>query len=246
MILKCSARERWWPNSWHIPEFVWKNRTRSRGTSARTAIIPSKIWNGYHTSTSHNQCVSLSFLCNSLLETNMCVTDHYLPHPERMQNQDLLRVLPFPPPFHSRSQQMCPFTRFSATHKKLLLLSGIYNHLRVWAASFYRFRDHTQARTTAGRTPLDEWSARCKNLYLTTHIQHSQRTTIHAPGGIRTRNPSKWSAVDTRPRPLGHWDRHTKEAAALNYDQHILTVIKMECLADVLQLSNREKWREAF
>jgi hypothetical protein len=30
------------------------------------------------------------------------------------------------------------------------------------------------------------------------HTQHSQRTTIHAPGGIRTRNPSKQSAVDTR------------------------------------------------
>ena len=39
------------------------------------------------------------------------------------------------------------------------------------------------------------------------HTQHSQRTTIHAPGGIRTRNPSKRSVVDTRPRPLGHWDR---------------------------------------
>ena len=29
---------------------------------------------------------------------------------------------------------------------------------------------------------------------------------MHAPGGIRTRNPSKLSAVDTRLRPLGHWD----------------------------------------
>ena len=32
-------------------------------------------------------------------------------------------------------------------------------------------------------------------------------TNIHAPGGIRTRNPSKWSAADPRSRPLGHWDR---------------------------------------
>ena len=39
------------------------------------------------------------------------------------------------------------------------------------------------------------------------NTQHSQRTTIHAPGGIRTRNPSKRSAVDTLLRPLGHWDR---------------------------------------
>ena len=38
--------------------------------------------------------------------------------------------------------------------------------------------------------------------YCTTH-----NTNVHAPGGIRTRNPSKRSAIDTRLRPLGHWDR---------------------------------------
>jgi hypothetical protein len=38
----------------------------------------------------------------------------------------------------------------------------------------------------------------------------------------------------------------TKEVVALNYGQNILTLIKIECLADVLQLSNYEKLREAF
>jgi len=37
------------------------------------------------------------------------------------------------------------------------------------ASSFTRFLDHTQRRTTVGRTPLDEWSARRRDLYLTTH-----------------------------------------------------------------------------
>jgi hypothetical protein len=32
-----------------------------------------------------------------------------------------------------------------------------------------RFRDHTQRRATIGRTSLDEWSARRRDLYLTTH-----------------------------------------------------------------------------
>jgi hypothetical protein len=32
-------------------------------------------------------------------------------------------------------------------------------------------------------------------------------TNIHAPGGIRTGDPSKRSAADPRPEPLGHWDR---------------------------------------
>jgi hypothetical protein len=58
---------------------------------------------------------------------------------------------------------------------------------------------------TVGRTPLDEWSAPRRDLYLTT--QHLQQTNIHATGGIQTRNPCKRSAVDTRLRQLGHWDR---------------------------------------
>ena len=31
------------------------------------------------------------------------------------------------------------------------------------------FLDHTQRRSTVGRTPVDEWSARRRDLYLTTH-----------------------------------------------------------------------------
>ena len=36
------------------------------------------------------------------------------------------------------------------------------------ASSFMRFLDNTQRRTTVGRSPLDEWSARRRVLYLTT------------------------------------------------------------------------------
>jgi len=32
------------------------------------------------------------------------------------------------------------------------------------ASSFTRFLDHTQRRTTVGRTPLDGWSARLRDL----------------------------------------------------------------------------------
>ena len=37
------------------------------------------------------------------------------------------------------------------------------------ASSLTRLLDNTQRRTTVGRTPLDEWSARRRDLYLTTH-----------------------------------------------------------------------------
>jgi len=41
---------------------------------------------------------------------------------------------------------------------------------QVMASSFLRFLDHTQRHNTVGMTPLDEWSARRRELYLKTHI----------------------------------------------------------------------------
>ena len=40
------------------------------------------------------------------------------------------------------------------------------------ASSFMRFLDHTKRRITVGRTPLDGWLARRRNLYLT-NITHT-------------------------------------------------------------------------
>jgi len=59
--------------------------------------------------------------------------------------------------------------------------------------------------TALGRTPLDERSARRRDLYLTTHNTH--KTNIPAASGIRTRNLSKRAAADPRLRPRGHWDK---------------------------------------
>jgi hypothetical protein len=56
--------------------------------------------------------------------------------------------------------------------------------------------DHTQVHTTVGRTPLDEGSARRSDLYVTTQTLY--KTNNHAPGGIRTHDPSKRSAADLR------------------------------------------------
>ena len=53
---------------------------------------------------------------------------------------------------------------------------------RVMASSFLRFLDHTQRRTTVGRTPLDEWSARRKDLYITTHNTHNRLTSMSPVG----------------------------------------------------------------
>jgi len=45
------------------------------------------------------------------------------------------------------------------------------------ASSFMRFLEHTQRRTTFSRTPLDLWSARRRNLYLTTTNTHNRQTS---------------------------------------------------------------------
>jgi hypothetical protein len=80
---------------------------------------------------------------------------------------------------------------------------------RARAPSSLMFLNHQYWHTTVGRTPLNEVSARRRDLYRT-NTQHSQEKNIHASGGNRTRNPSKRSAADPRLRQLGHWDRFVR------------------------------------
>jgi hypothetical protein len=47
---------------------------------------------------------------------------------------------------------------------------------------FLMFLDHTQRRTTVGRTPLDEWSAGRRDLYLTTHDTHNRQISMPPVG----------------------------------------------------------------
>jgi len=57
------------------------------------------------------------------------------------------------------------------------------------ASSFTRFIDHTQWRTTLGRTSLDEWSHRHPDLYLTTHKTHKRQTST-PPAGFKLAVPT--------------------------------------------------------
>jgi len=69
---------------------------------------------------------------------------------------------------------------------------------------YYRGLTITLRHNTLGSSPLDEWSARRRDLYLTTYNTHKRHP---CPGGIQTRIPSKRAAADPRFRPGGHWDR---------------------------------------
>ena len=67
------------------------------------------------------------------------------------------------------------------------------------ASSFTRFLDHTQRRIAVGWTPLDEWSAHCRDLYLTTHNTHNKRPC--PPVGIEpTVSASMWPLTYTSDR----------------------------------------------
>ena len=47
---------------------------------------------------------------------------------------------------------------------------------------FLMFLDHTQRRSTVGRTPLDEWSARRRDLSLKTHDTHNRQISMPPVG----------------------------------------------------------------
>jgi hypothetical protein len=61
-------------------------------------------------------------------------------------------------------------------------------------------RSHTQ-RITVGRTPPDEWSARRRDRYLTTHNNHNRQTSMPTVGF------EPIISAHLRLRPRGHWDR---------------------------------------
>ena len=57
-----------------------------------------------------------------------------------------------------------------------------YGPTRAMASTFMRFLDHIQRRITVSRTPLDEWSALRRDLYLTTHNTHNRQTSMPPVG----------------------------------------------------------------
>jgi hypothetical protein len=107
-----------------------------------------------------------------------------------------------------------------ATH---FYLSWRNSPTRTKAASFLRFLDHTQLHTTVVMTPLDEGSARRRDLYLPVHNSHKRHASMPPAGfepstpvsdGLQTlaldrsatgtgmdSNPQSQQAIDGRPSP---------------------------------------------
>jgi hypothetical protein len=62
---------------------------------------------------------------------------------------------------------------------------------RATASSLARFLDHTQRRTTVGKTRLHEWSARRRDIRLTTHNTHNRQTSMPPVGFEHTISASE-------------------------------------------------------
>ena len=60
---------------------------------------------------------------------------------------------------------------------------------RVRDASFLTFLNHTQWYTSINRTPLDEWSVLCRDLYLTTHNTQKREASV-PPAGFKPAIPA--------------------------------------------------------
>jgi hypothetical protein len=72
----------------------------------------------------------------------------------------------------------------------LLLLPRCNSPTRGRAASFLRFLDHTRWHITVGKIPLNEWSARRRDLYLTPHKAPKRQTH---PYPRRDSNPQRFN-----------------------------------------------------
>jgi hypothetical protein len=98
----------------------------------------------------------------------------------------------------------------SLGHSDRQIIVFFYRNSPTWAraASCSRFLDHTQIHTTVGRSPLDEGSARRRDLYLTTHnTQNRQTATL--PAGFEPAIPAskrlQTLALDRTAAGIGKW-----------------------------------------
>jgi len=83
---------------------------------------------------------------------------------------------------------------------RCLLAAGVAHRFNLLysGSSFIRFPGYTQRRTTVGRTSLDEWPARHRDLYLTIHIT---LTTDKRPCPRWDSNPRSQQTNGRRPTP---------------------------------------------
>ena len=89
--------------------------------------------------------------------------------------------------------------------------------------------DHTQRRSTVGRTPLDEWSARRGDLYLTTH--DTQTDKYPSP---------RW---DSNPRNYGRklWQKYDFSIHPSHLKKKAVLIVETSALINPVSLCNNSE-----
>jgi hypothetical protein len=77
---------------------------------------------------------------------------------------------------------ICGSLKMLKCHVLCIFPRGRCGLTRVMVSSFLGFPDDAQRRATVGRTPLDVWSARRRDLYLTKHNTHKRQTSMFPAG----------------------------------------------------------------
>jgi hypothetical protein len=94
---------------------------------------------------------------------------------------DQLKLVAIPSIFHRTVIKYLKCRRTMSKFLRFKLCSSIFwRNSPQWAmaSSFKRLLHNTQWHTTVGRASLDEWSARRRDLYLTTHNTHNRQTSM--------------------------------------------------------------------
>jgi len=121
----------------------------------------------------------------------------------------------------------------------LLLFQCLYLYVIILILVFLRrdspplgqallIHEVSRSRTTVGRTPLDEWSARRRGLYLTTHNSHKRQTSILPVGFEPTvsagERPQTYAldraATGTGRTPLDEWSARRRDLYLTTHNSH--------------------------
>ena len=114
------------------------------------------------------------------------------------------------------------------------------------------FLDYTQRRTTVGRTPLDEWSARRRDLYLTRDDTHNRKISMPPVGFDPTISAADHSSRGVLPTVLRRcvWSRNIKNRCSMYiYDISSLSVNDLTLFLLTWRKwtpDNASKWQMGF
>ena len=179
-------------------------------------VVPETCWSGTKICNKDLCCISLAFYFHILM-WKYFIFKNYIPFNGIEHTRFDLRLsqrwtciwLPSAPrsPIwlsfrfsHRNLLRICLLSHACHMPVHLIIFDFMWGCRPAWAMTSF-FLDHTLRSTTVGITPLDEWSARYRDLYLTAH---NNRHTSMPPGGIRIHRLSQCATADLHLRLHSH------------------------------------------